>query len=71
MNIRSNSSVWQSFFNFFQPDLLSVPQAKRHASPPTQPAVKPSPPPTHFSFDPSQPMPNGPIRRGMLVDIVV
>ena len=71
MDIRSNSSVWQSFFKFFQPDLLSVPHAKRHVQPQTQQAVRPPPPPMHFSFDPSQPMPNGPIRRGMLVDIVV
>ena len=71
MDIRSNGGVWQIFAKFFQPSLLSGQQPPHAAQTQTAEAVKPAAKSQHFSFDPNKPMPEGPFRRGMLVDIVV
>ena len=71
MDIRSTNAVWQVFFKFFQPSVLSGTPGGHSAHQQTQQAVKPTDKASHFTFDPNRPVPDGPIRRGMMVDIVV
>ena len=71
MDIRSSNAVWQVFSKFFQPSVLSGTPGGHSAQQQTQQAVKPANNTAHFTFDPDRPIPEGPIRRGMLVDIVV
>jgi hypothetical protein len=71
MDVRSGGSIWQIFAKFFQPQLLSGVQPHQATQPQTEQAIKPAVKVNHFSFDPNRPPPEGPFRRGMLVDIVV
>jgi hypothetical protein len=71
MDVRGTHSIWQILAKVFQPAQTAGNQAQHTAQTQTQQAVKSAAKVHHFAFDPNSPLPDGPIRRGMLVDLVV
>jgi hypothetical protein len=71
MDVRGTHSIWQLLAKVFQPAQTAANPAQHTAQAQTEKGIKATAKVHHFAFDPNSPLPDGPIRRGMLVDIVV